>query len=405
MKKILIMGGGINQLPLIEAAKSVGYYTILCDGYCEPAGREYADAFYQIDISDHTKVEDIAKIEKVDGIVANTESLMVCLAKAQTNCGFVANPPEAVDCFQNKTKFRELQRNLQLVAPKSICTDDWQVALDEMLKMKFPIIMKPTQSSGSRGTRRINSFSDVKEGDFVLCKELSRNDHVTVEEFIERPDNYILQGEFFVWDGIIELFIFYRTQMSSVNPYVSGHHSFPYVIDEKKFSRMKEVLQKIVTENHINYGEYNVESYFISNDEYFVIEINARQAGEEIPRSIKYSMDIDLYRLLVMTSVGDTAYLDELRERFGKEQIPGKPILDCKLCTDASGIYKGHDCGVLQNRVVDVIEHAVPNKTFFEVNKETIQTVAGYVILAFDTCDELYSYADPVWDNVKVIVE
>ena len=32
MKKVLIMGGGINQLPLIEAAKSEGYYTILCDG-------------------------------------------------------------------------------------------------------------------------------------------------------------------------------------------------------------------------------------------------------------------------------------------------------------------------------------------------------------------------------------
>ena len=399
------MGGGINQLPLIEAAKSVGYYTILCDGYHEPVGKRIADAFYQIDISDHLKVEEIAKKEKVDGIVANTEPLMVCLAKAQTNCGFVANPPEAVDCFQNKTKFRGLQRSLQLVAPKSFCTDDWQVALERMQEIKFPIIMKPTQSSGSRGTRKKNTFSDVKESDFILCKELSRNDYVTVEEFIERPDNYILQGEFFVWDGAIELFIFYRTQMSVVNPYVSGHHSFPYVIDEKKFTRMKEVLQKIVTENHINYGEYNVESYFNSDDEYFVIEINARQAGEEIPRSIKYSMGIDLYRLLVMTSVGDTAYLKELKEKFGNEQVPGKPILDCKLWTDASGIYMGYDCGILKNRVVDVIEHAVPNKTFFEVNKETIQTVAGYVVIEFDTYDELYSYADSVWDSVKVIVE
>lgn len=405
MKKILVLGGGVNQLPLIKASKELGYQTILCDGYDSPVGKSIADVFYHVDISDHTKVEEIAKAENADGIVANTESLMTGLAKAQTNCGFVSNPPSSIECLQNKTKFRELQRELNLVAPKSVCTNNWHDALEKMKGINFPIIMKPSQSSGSRGTRKIESYSDVKETDFQFCKDLSRNNHVTMEEFVVRPDNYIIQGEIFVWNGVIELFILLKTQMSRMNPYVSGHHSFPYVIDNEKFGIIKETLQKIVTGNKINYGEYNFESYFNSDNEYFVIEINARQAGEEIPRAIKHSMGIDLYKLLVMTSVGDVSYLDVLRKKFGKNQISGRNIIDCKLCTDESGLYLGYQCGELQDKLIDSCEFAIPNETYIDNNEETNQAVVGYVLLEFDSYDELYSYADSVWDNVKVILK
>ena len=46
MKKIVIMGGGINQIPLIEAAHNIGYTTVLCDGYDNPAGKPKADMFF-----------------------------------------------------------------------------------------------------------------------------------------------------------------------------------------------------------------------------------------------------------------------------------------------------------------------------------------------------------------------
>lgn len=44
MKKLMILGGGPNQIPLIKAAKKNGYHVIVCD-YSESApGVELADA-------------------------------------------------------------------------------------------------------------------------------------------------------------------------------------------------------------------------------------------------------------------------------------------------------------------------------------------------------------------------
>ena len=330
---------------------------------------------------------------------------MVCLAKAQTNCGFVANPPEAVDCLQNKTKFRELQRDLQLVAPKSISTDEWQVALERLQEMKFPIIMKPTQSSGSRGTQRLNSVSDIKKYNFEFCKELSRNNFVTLEEYITSSDNALIQGEIFVWKGVIELFIFFRTQKSQTNPYISGHHSFPYCIDKDRYAVIKRTLQRIITESHIEYGEYNIESFFTMDNKFFVIEINARQGGSEIPRAIHHSMGIDLYKLMVTASVGDITYLDELTEKFGKSQIYGRYIMDFILSTNNTGLFLGYDCGELKNKLIDSCMRAIPNKTILSKNLETNQTELAYLMFEFDTYNELYSYSDRVWECVNVFVK
>ena len=405
MKKILIMGGGINQLPLINAANELGYKTILCDGNNNPIGRQSADMFYHIDISDHTQVEKIAKKEQVEGIVANTESLMVCLAQAQTNCGFIANPPEAVECLQNKTRFRRLQKTINLVSPVSVCTDNWNVALEEIRKMNFPVIMKPTQSSGSRGIQRIDSVSDIKKCDYEFCKELSRNDFVTLEEFITSSDNFLIQGEIFVWKGVIELFILFRTQKSKTNPYISGHHSFPYCIDKDRYEVIKRTLQSIITESNIEYGEYNIESFFTLDNKYFVIEINARQGGSEIPRAIHHSMGIDLHKLMVTTSVGDITYLDELTKKFGNSQIYGRYIMDLILSTNKTGMYLGYDCGKLKNNLIDSCVRAVPNKTILRKNLETNQTEIAYLIFEFDTYNELYSYSDSVWDCINVLVK
>ena len=70
MKKILLLGGSAQQIVAIETAKRLGYYTILCDFLEDNPGQYVADTFYLISTTDKEAVLEIAKNEKIDGILA-----------------------------------------------------------------------------------------------------------------------------------------------------------------------------------------------------------------------------------------------------------------------------------------------------------------------------------------------
>ena len=91
MKKIMILGGGVNQMPLIEAAKSCGYYVVLCDFSDYAPGVELADSFHLVSIIDAEAVLEVAKKENIDGIAANTEAAMKVVAYVAENMQIVGN--------------------------------------------------------------------------------------------------------------------------------------------------------------------------------------------------------------------------------------------------------------------------------------------------------------------------
>ena len=70
MKKILLLGGSAQQIVAIETAKRLGYYTLLCDYLTDNPGQYHADKFYLVSTTDKNAVLEVAKNEKVDGVLA-----------------------------------------------------------------------------------------------------------------------------------------------------------------------------------------------------------------------------------------------------------------------------------------------------------------------------------------------
>ncbi len=70
LKKILLLGGSTQQIPAIEYANKMGYYTLLCDYLPDNPGKKYADKFYCVSTTDKDAVLKVAEKEKIDGIVA-----------------------------------------------------------------------------------------------------------------------------------------------------------------------------------------------------------------------------------------------------------------------------------------------------------------------------------------------
>ena len=77
MKKIMILGGGDNQVPLIKRAKKLGYFVVLCDFRENVAGIAMSDVHYQVNTLNPAQLIEVGEKEKPDGAVAEPEALFM----------------------------------------------------------------------------------------------------------------------------------------------------------------------------------------------------------------------------------------------------------------------------------------------------------------------------------------
>lgn len=317
MKKLLILGGSPNQLRLVEAANKAGIYTVVCNYREECAARSACNTFYLQNYMDKEKVLAIATQEHVDGVISNSEAAMPIVAYVAEQLHLPGNSVEGIGQLTSKTKFRELQRQCGIYAPQNFECSTWEELCQGINTLSFPVIVKPCESSGTRGTTRIDKREDtvlLREA-FDECLHYSVNGRVSVEEFVTMPTLSVIDGDVFVcgkdylWNGF---FTCYRSRYAPMLPMME---SFPILINDDDFAIVKDHIRRLFERAGITHGQYNVEMYFTEKRELFVIEINARQGGNNIPHLIELHSGIDFDYLLVTTAVGDMAYFNEVKDK------------------------------------------------------------------------------------------
>lgn len=296
MKTIMVIGAGKTQMPLIEAAKKEGYHTVVCDLNPDAPGMALADEYCKISTKDRNGLFRTAQEKKIDGILANSEYAMCDVAFISQELGLVGNPEEAIAILSSKSKFRTLQKQIGLFAPKV------------GNGFSFPVIIKPDMNSGTRGTAVANTEAEVDKA-VMACSALSRNGKAIVEEYMTIDLETVIEGEVFIhngqmlWDG---LFRSIRSKAASMIPM-----TYVFPLDEEKVEELKDALKAAFQAAGVVHGEYNIEACF-ADDRPFIIEINPRQGGNDLPRYVQEHCGIDYSRLLVTTSVGDDGYWKSL---------------------------------------------------------------------------------------------
>lgn len=390
MKKILILGGTRNQLPLIKAAKDEGYHVVVCDWTNDNPGLRYCDKHYQVSTLDREAVLKVATEEKIDGIISNSEPAMENVAYVANQLGLVGNPVSGIKILTSKDGFRTLQERIGLYAPKHIVTSSKEEFYEIVPQVGFPLVVKPVECTGTRGTTKFTEMdTDLLGKVFDECMAFSQNGKVSVEEYVEMPSLTILDGDVFVMDGdIIWDGMFFSTR-SSVAPMVPMTQSFPMKLEDGQMETVKRSLTKIFHAAGIVHGEYNVEMYFNKNGELFIIEINARQGGNGIPKMIYEHCGIDMYKLLVTTTVGDRYYYNEImKEKRRYHCVSRFPVFSRE-----SGLYKSlHIDESLRDHVIDVEERKQVGSAVNKVKNAT--DVVAFVSLRFDSYEQQHHFVD-----------
>jgi biotin carboxylase len=402
-KKILILGGNKAQIPLIEHARTEGYYVIIVDNTTTNPGLCLADKHYQVNFMEKEKVLEISKAESISGVISNSEAAMPVVAYISEQLGLVGNPYDSILKVSSKIGFRTLQDEVGAYAPKHIVSTTFEEALEKSIGLEFPIILKPCRSSGSRGTTKILSYEELQKSreEWESCSHYSMNDMVVLEEYVEISalDNFI-DGDIFICDGKILWDGLFTSKRSEKAPMIPMTQTYPIMLEDEKLNEVKKLVSSLLNKAGIVFGEYNIELYYSKTEKLFCIEINTRQGGNGIPEIIQKHCGIDMYKLLVTTVMGDLQYFDEIYN-LNRQY---KYISRHQIFSHVDGIYQGISIGKEIKPYIDNI------KEFKQIGDNVNAcSMAGDIIawvdLEFDNREQQISFVKDIENYIFPIVD
>ena len=305
MRKLMILGAGPNQIPLIRAAKKYGYHVIVSD-YSESApGVALADELCLVSIMDMEGVLQAAREKQVDGVISNSEPAMPVVAYVGNALGVPSNSVQTISYMSDKTKFREILGANDFRVPKHGSAKNVEQARTLALEIGFPLMIKPAASSGSRGVRKMESF-DQFETSFQTALDFSRTDEVILEEYIENHCAHVTGGDIFVLDGQV---VFYglmsciRDQKNA--PLVPMGEMYPPVLTPSQEQEIKSELSRAINVLGVRFGTVNVEIMLDSEGRVFFVELNPRNGGNMIPEELYLATGFDIFGATVTAAMGD----------------------------------------------------------------------------------------------------
>lgn len=312
MKKILLLGGSEAQLISINKAKDLGYYTIVCDYLPDNPGQFIADAFYQVSTTDKEAILDIARKENIDGIVAYSSD------PAAPTAAYVANKMnlpgmdyDVVRHFCEKQLFREFLKKNNFNVPNSrkieIPYDESKIDLSEF---SFPVIVKPTDSSGSKGITVLNDSSKITEA-LQYAANYSRNKTLIIEEFIVRDHPNVIEAEIFVINGEVTSWgLINSIRDTTSNPLLPAGYSYPLEITEERKRIVKTEISRLVTAAGNPSGAFNIEMIIDKNNRLFFLDAGPRNGGNRLPEFISMISGKDLITATILNAMGDMKDVD-----------------------------------------------------------------------------------------------
>lgn len=308
MKKILLLGGSAQQVVAIETAKEMGYYTVLCDYLPDNPGQYVADKYYNISTTDIDAVYDVALSEGVDGILAYASDPAAFPASiVAERLGLPTNPSVSVEILGVKHKFRNFLQTHDFACPQVYTFHPSQSLDDVMAAIKnfnFPIVVKPTDSSGSKGVTMLDNSNEL--GAAVVYADIySRNKILIIEEFITRGFPAVIGGDIFVWDGNIVLY----GEMSCLRGWdgkglIPIGKRRPGGLNAFQERRIHEELQRLISLLDIRFGELNIEVLLDKDDNIYFLEVGPRAGGNMIPLQLSDIFGVDLVKANVVAAMG-----------------------------------------------------------------------------------------------------
>lgn len=306
-KKLMLLGGLRYLLPVIEAAHQLGYYVITCDYLPNNIAHKYSDEYHNVSIIDKEAVLALARELQIDGIMSfAVDPGVVTAAYVQEQMGLPAfGPYESVCILQNKDRFRNFLTKYGFNVPKAKGFSSIEDAMFEKYWYPWPVIVKPTDSAGSKGVTRVERWEDLRPA-LEIAFEHSLSKRVIVEEFIEKSGCSSDTDSFSV-DGELKFVSFsaQRFDEHASNPYTPSAYSWPSTMSLAQEEELTSEIQRLLKLLGMRTSIYNIETRVGANGKPYIMEVSPRGGGNRLAEMLRFATGVDLITNAVRAAVGD----------------------------------------------------------------------------------------------------
>lgn len=297
---LAIIGASYLQLPLINKAKEMGYTTHVFAWAANDVGERAADYFYPISIVEKDLILETCKKIGICGICSIASDLAsITVNYVAHELNLTGNSLESTAFSTNKHLMRlQFEKNND-PSPKSILVDE-KTDLSSV-QLRYPIIVKPTDRSGSRGIFKLNDGKSLEEAVAKSCKE-SFEKKALIEEFVE-GDEYSV--EYISYKGN-HRFLAVTQKFTTGSPhFIETGHLEPAPLCDEALVRVKCVVEHALNSLKIVNGASHSEIKILPNGDIYIIEIGARMGGDCIGSDlVPMSTGIDFVRCVIQVACG-----------------------------------------------------------------------------------------------------
>jgi len=242
VKRVLILGAGVMQLPALHWARRQGWEVYVADGNPSAPGAELADHFVPVDLTDiEGMVAAAGKIhedEKLNGVFTAGTDFSYTVARVATALQLPGIEPEVALNASNKDRMRKVFAAEGVPSPLFAKLPPGAEVDAALEKLELPVVVKPVDNMGARGIRRVDSLKEYQNA-VGQARRFSRSGLVIVEEYIKGQEfsiDALVLGDEVVCTGIADRHIYFP-------PYfIEMGHTMPTNCDENALAAVKDVF-------------------------------------------------------------------------------------------------------------------------------------------------------------------
>lgn len=408
MKKLLLLGGGHAEIPLIQAAQELGYYVITTGNAREGLGHPYANKNVFEDFSDKEKMLALAKSESVDAVCSGCNDF--ALLSTAYVCEQLGLPGH--DSFEtslqihHKDKYRALATRLGIETPKAISVYNEDGFEDALKNLRFPIIVKPVDLTGGKGILRANNREEALVA-FKNATSRTRESHIVVEEFVTGTNHGF--SAYLVNQKVA--FYFADNEQYYLNKYMVSGANTPSTTSAKGLAQLVTDSEKIAKELNLVDGILHIQYIEREDGTPVIIEICRRPPGDLYIKFVKYATGIDYPKFLMLAETGDerrkeicnTQFIEESAaeiRRHNRHEHSPYWLRHC-IMADREGIVKDVEFSdAIQRNIIEKFMWFKPGEQI----TDKMYYKAGIVFLRFETLEEMQQKTAEMTKLIKVVV-
>ena len=299
----LVLGGTFPHIKLIHKLQKRGFHTILVDYLDNPIAKHAADEHVQESTLDIQKVLEIAR--RLDAKLV----ISACIDQANLTACYVMEqlgfpPPysyETALLVTNKVLMKQRMIENDIPTPLCVYLNDLKEIHNH--EIRFPVIVKPADSNGSKGVRRADNDHDLLES-LTDALNISRNKKAIVEEYIEGKE---LGVDCIVTDSQEVEIVMTRERQKIPATTDRIQQIFgsiwPADLTVKQVNELQRLAGKIAKVFNLKNTQLMIQA-IIQNDEIYIIEIAPRVGGSENCRIIKMHTGLDVIDATIQSYLG-----------------------------------------------------------------------------------------------------